>query len=206
MISVILPTYNNEQTIFSLNKLDHAASGSSLLKDDIRVSRTLDDSGTAFELIFNSRITDFYFLLDKNNSAPDDFINLSPNIMLSRRTGFVYYHKASSNRYVLVGVNQEEVFLNSANDGPFDHLAENDFLETDFWKFVYQTYPDMIDNHTPGGTVNDEGMIFSLRPYRLYQQISDLGFIENCRINEKLEIDKIACMIWGISKTSKASN
>ncbi|PCI44409.1 MAG: hypothetical protein COB49_11165 [Alphaproteobacteria bacterium] len=189
--------YGGEQTRFFLHKLDHTRPGSPLLQNDIRVSRTQDESGAAFELIFNSKINDFYFLLDLQMSAPDGFIRSAPNTLISRRTGFVYYHNPARKRHVLVGVNRREALLNSYFDGPFDHLPENDYIEIGFWDFVYKAYPNMIGNHTPGGTIDADGMIFSIRPYRLYDQTSDLGFIESCIEKNQSEIDRIACMIWG---------
>ncbi len=190
--------YGGVQTHFFLHKLDHTMPGAPLLQGDIHLARTQDESASAFELIYNSKINNFYFLLDLGMGAPDVFVILAPNTVISKRTGFVYYHTPDDKRYVLVAVNQQEVLLNSYFDGPFDHLPENDYEEIGFWGYVYNVYPNMIGNHTQGGTVNAEGMIFSLRPYRLYNHGDDMGFIETCAQVNESEIDKIACMIWGM--------
>jgi len=190
--------YGEQATTFTLNTLDHESAGAPLLPGDHRVGRSHDESGGVFELVFNDHLNDFYFLLDRANSAPDDLVQRGPNTVISRRTGFAYYNASNSERYVLVGVNYQETLMNSAFDGPFDHLPENDYAALGFWDYVYKAYPDIKGNHTQGGTVGDEGMIFSIRPYRLYSDTSDLWFVEDCVATTGQEADRLACMIWGL--------
>jgi len=190
-------TFAGEATTFVLHQLDHTSPGTPLRLGEARVGRTLDDSGTAFELVFHSAINNFYFVLDPQSGAPDEFFAVAPNTDVSRRTGFVYYRSPTSGRRTLVAVNQHESILNTAFDGPFDHLPENDYVEIGFWDYVYKAYPEMTRSHTPGGTVSDDGMIFSLAPYRLYDRIGDLGFIEACTKQFRVEDERVACMIWG---------
>lgn len=189
--------FGGEATTFALHRLDHTTPGTPLRPSEARVGRTLDDSGAAFELIFHSAINNFYFVLDPRSGAPDEFFRVAPNTDVSRRTGFVYYRSPTSGRRTLVAVNQNESILNTAFDGPFDHLPENDYVEIGFWDYVYKAYPEMVRSHTPGGTVSDDGMIFSLAPYRLYERIGDLGFIDACITQFELEDERVACMIWG---------
>ena len=195
-------SYGEAQTIFSLYQPDHISPGSRLSPSETRVGRTLDESGSAFELIFNSKLNNFYFLLDQQLldsqiSVPDHLIRSAPNTLISRRTGFVYYQSTNNKRYVLVAINQQESLLNSMFDGPSDHLPENSYSRLKFWDYVYQVYPGLVGKHTPGGTVNAQGDIFSLMPYRLYDQTSELDFIEACAHRHHTENDKINCMIWG---------
>lgn len=190
--------FGDQATTFVLHQLDHTSPGTPLRSGETRVGRTLDDSGAAFELIFHAAINNFYFVLDPQSGAPDDFFTVSPNTDVSRRTGFVYYRSPGSGRRTLVAVNQSESILNSAFDGPFDHLPENDYVEIGFWNHVYRAYPELAGSHTPGGTVGDDGMIFSLAPYRLYHHIGNLGFIEACIKRFRTEDDRVACMIWGL--------
>ena len=98
---------------------------------------------------------------------------------------------------MLVAVNRQETLLNSHFDGPYDHLPENDYAEIGFWDYVYKAYPDMINNHTPGGTVDDDGMIFSIRPYRLYDHVGSLEFVETCAAITGSDLDRLSCIIWG---------
>src|SRR3546814_13887020 len=100
-----------------------------------------------------------------------------PNTEISRRTGFVYYHNRAGERQILVAVNHTESLLNTAFDGPFDHLPENDYAAIGFWNYVYKVYPEIRGMHTAGGTVSDDGMIFSLAPYRLYTHSDALDII-----------------------------
>lgn len=192
-----LVNYGNTQTQFYLHQLDHHSPGAPLLPGDIRIGRSQDDSGATFELIFNTTINNFYFLLDKQYSAPDEYKQIAKNTSISKRTGFVYYHHEGSKRFVLVAVNRQQVESNSFYDGPFDHLPENDFDELGFWSYVYKAYPGMINSHSPGGEINGSDMIFSLRPYRLYGEIDQLQFIENCAEKNHAEINRISCLIWG---------
>ncbi len=195
-----LVAYGGYQTRFSLHELDHRSPGSQLGRGETRVGRLLDESGAAFELVFNSALNDFYFLLDKPLSAPDDLIELSANTRISRRTGFVYYHQPDSSRYVLVAVNQHENVTNTAFDGPGDQLPENDYGAIRFWDYVYRAYPDMEGRHTSGGTITAPpdvaGMIFAIMPYRLYDYPENLGFIQACAASNATETGRISCMIW----------
>lgn len=190
--------YGGAATTFVLHQLDHVSPGTPLLPSETRVGRTLDDSGTAFELIFNSAINQLYFVRDRGSGVPDQFLAVMPNTEISRRTGFVYYHNRAGERQILVAVNHTESLLNTAFDGPFDHLPENDYAAIGFWNYVYKVYPEIRGMHTAGGTVSDDGMIFSLAPYRLYTQSDDLGFIEACVQRHRNEDDRVACMIWGV--------
>ncbi len=190
-------TSGGEETLFILHSLDHKSEGAPLKPEESRVGRAQDDSGVVFELIYNRELNDFYFLLDPKMSVPDTLVQLAPQTLISRRTGFVYYRAMHTQRYVLVAVNAGETRLNSYFDGPFDQLPENDYATLGFWDYVYKVYPDMVGNHTPGGTVSEDGMIFSLRPYRLYDGTSELGFIEMCANENPSETQIIGCMIWG---------
>jgi hypothetical protein len=190
--------YDGIKTRFTLAKLDHESAGAPLLPGDHRVGRSHDESGTVFELVFSDKLNDFYFLLDPQNSPPDDLARTAPNTFVSRRTGFAYFKAPDSKRYVLVGVNRQETLVNSVFDGPFDHLPENDYADIGFWDYVYKAYPDMVGNHTPGGTVGKDGMIFSIRPYRLYDHANDLRFVEACAHENAIHSDQLACMIWGL--------
>ena len=196
-----LVSYGGYQTRFFLHQLDHQTPGSQLMSDEIRVGRLLDESGAAFELIFNRKLKDFYFLLDIPLSAPDDLIELTPNTHISRLTGFVYYRQPAVARYVLVAVNRHESQMNSALDGPGDQLPENDYDTINFWEYVHQAYPDIEGRHSPGGTMTSPtdvaGMIFAISSYRLYDNPENLSFIDTCRKSLHAETDRIACMIWG---------
>src|SRR3546814_3821522 len=88
-------------TTFVLHQLDHVSPGASLLPSETRVGRTLDDSGTAFELIFNSTINQLYFVRDRDSGVPDQLLAVMPNTEISRRTGFVYYHNRAGERQIL---------------------------------------------------------------------------------------------------------
>lgn len=198
---VYLISYGGHQTRFSLHELDHQTPGSQLMPGETRVGRLFDESGAAFELIFNSTLNHFYFLLDIPLSAPDDLTKLSAYTSISRRTGFVYYYQLDVSRYVLVAVNRHENVTNTAFDGPGDQLPENDYGSINFWDYVYRAYPDMEGRHTIGGTIKSpadaRGMIFAIMPYRLYDYPENLGFIENCIESRAAETDRISCMIWG---------
>lgn len=195
-----LVTYGGYQTRFSLHGLDQKTPGSTLFPDETRVGRSLDESGAAFELVYNATLNDFYFLLDAPMSVPDDLITLSAHTRVSRRTGFVYYYDADASRYVLVAVNRQENSTNTAYDGPGDQLPENDYEQIGFWNYVHRAYPELVGRHTLGGTLNSpgdaDGMIFSIMPYRLYDHPANLGFVETCAESRVTETERIACMIW----------
>jgi len=190
--------FDGAETLFALHQLDHTKPSDSLLPGDQFIGRLQDESGAAFELIYNEDINEFYFLADLDASVPEAFSNPAPDVLVSRRTGFVYYHPADSDRYLLVAVNSREVALNTFFDGPFDHLPENDFAALNFWDYVYKVYPALEGNHTPGGTVDDDGMIFSIRPYRHYSVVGDLSFVSACTQTRQTELDRLTCLIWGL--------
>jgi len=190
--------FDGAETRFSLHRLDHTKPSASLLPGDKFIGRLQDESGAAFELIYNADINEFYFLADLQAGVPEAFSNPAPDVLVSRRTGFVYYHPVNSDRFLLIAVNGGEVALNTYFDGPFDHLPENDFEALNFWDYVYKVYPALAGNHTPGGTVDDDGMIFSIRPYRHYNKVGDLSFVSACTQTRQTELDRLTCLIWGL--------
>jgi hypothetical protein len=184
---------------FLLNRIDQTADKEILGKNEDFVGRSFDDSGIVFDLVYNRSQKTFYFVLDTKRRVDETFVKFRDKVYVGTRTGFVYFEDAVVNRYVLIAVNAEEVHNNTPYDGPFDQLPENFYKEIDFWRYVYDAYPDLVGKLTAGGKYRDAKLeiIFGLAPYREYVSEKELKFIDVC-MSKNLEQPKlILCLTNG---------
>jgi len=173
-------TFHGATVRFMLNKLDQTPDNSILRMGEAFVGRCLDDSGIAFDLVYNKSQKAFYYVLDTKGSVRDAFVAVRSRVYIGKRTGFVFFEDAAPKRYVLIAVNTEEVYKNSPYDGPFDHLPENYYGRIGFWHYVNDAFPQLIGKLTAGGTYRDSELIFGITAYREYGTQKDLSFIDEC--------------------------
>ena len=172
--------YQDAAVTFRLHEIKmELAPGTKLLKGEEYVGSLYDESGVEFDLIYSAPRNGFMFLLKSANSSNEYLNDIGNNILVGRRTGFVYYNDKSYNRIILVAVNSDNVYQNSYYDGPFDQLPENYYEEIKFFDYVYRAYPDLKGKLTPYGT-HDDGTIFAIFAYAQYRSLSDLNYIRKC--------------------------
>jgi len=173
--------FDGRSTTFSLNRLDQTPNPAILEPGEEFAGRALDESGLGFDILYLPARKAFLFVLGEAGPPAEAFVEIEPDILLGRRTGFLFFRERGRDRLLLIAVQNEETEANTHNDGPFDHLPENDYRALAFLDRVYDAYPDMRGRLTEGGTIRGSGLIFGLAPYRTYVDHADLGFIAACR-------------------------
>lgn len=120
-------TYRDRAVIFHLHQLRTDPPKSfQLAAGEAHIERTFDESGLQFFLLFNTDRNYFFWVLNEEEKVPEQFINLAPDILLGRRTGFAFWVDAQrGGRKVLAAVRKISVLRNDYYDGPFDQLADN---------------------------------------------------------------------------------
>jgi hypothetical protein len=102
--------------------------------------RTFDDSGLQFFLLFQTGANYFFWALNEEAEVPEHFDRLGPNLLVGRRTGFAFWTDPGQ-RKILAAVHREQVLRNTASDGPFDQLAENDAVQTHLARWMERAQP-----------------------------------------------------------------
>src|SRR6266852_27580 len=172
--------YGDATVTFRLHEIKMELSpGTKLLKGEEYVGSLYDESGVEFDLIYSALRNGFMFLL-KTAKFSNEYLNdIGTNILVVRRTGFVYYNDKSYNRIILIAVNSDKIYENSYYDGPFDQLPENYYDELKFLNYVYKVYPTLKGKLTPHGTF-DDGTVFSVVAYAEYRSLSELNYVRKC--------------------------
>jgi hypothetical protein len=182
---------------FRLDDLEQTV-GVRLRYGELFAGRAFDESGLVFDLIFNRDRRRFYFVLDPRGGVPERFVRAGEDLLLGKRTGFLMYRdaipEAKAERQVLIAVDADEVHLNSVYDGPFDQLPENFYARLGFWPLVYEAYPELKGELTPGGIYKKTGLIFAVSPYRMYGRDRSFRFVDACRARTADPVGRILCL------------
>jgi hypothetical protein len=107
--------------------------------DEVFIQRTQDESGCRFFLMFDQRANCFFWVLNEEETVPDSFHSLAPDIVAGRRTGFIFWQQPG--RKVLAAVRKLSVQRNDYCDGPFDQLADNYARETNIQQWMERALP-----------------------------------------------------------------
>lgn len=181
-------------TRFALNNLDQTPNARILASGERFIGRSFDESGLAFDILYDQKRKAFFFVLDTRDQVTETFVKVSPRVAMGSRTGFVFYEDEAPNRMVLVAAYSEDIFRNSWFDGPFDHLPENFYETNGFWTAVYDAFPELEGKLSPSGEFLDDGMIFAITPYRGYLSEAGLAFIKDCGARGLERADLIVCL------------
>jgi hypothetical protein len=132
------------------------------------VSPIIDESGSAFLLVFNHATCEFYYILVE--PPPDDNLHSTdlPGTWRGEASGFAYIEDALGRR-VLAGVRGHDVSMNTFFDGPFDQLPPR-LNVRDLIRWAYPGIEERrgltLDEH--GGWVGMEGTRVAISPYAEY--------------------------------------
>jgi hypothetical protein len=141
------------------------------------VQRTCDESGLRFILICDRPRRAFAWILDPSLPHPEHFSQLSPNLAIGRRTGFIFWlDPIAGNRKVLAAVAAASVRDNDWNDGPFDQLADNYADQTDIRSFIESVMPSTKGQIDRFGNFKDrtEAARVAIVPYGTYRSPGDV--------------------------------
>ena len=137
------------------------------------VSRTWDESGLPFFLCYDPASRSFFWVLNEEKPVAEFFTVLGPEVLLGRRTGFVFWKdRGHANRKILTGVRDLSIRRNDPFDGPFDQLADNYAAQVPLRKYVEEAFPSLkngIDLYGYFTTGPDKGNRVALTSYLAYE-------------------------------------
>lgn len=84
----------------------------------------MDESGLKHGLVYNKTTNSMYWILNEDEKVPETFDKYTPEILVGKRTEFVYYNDSTMNRKILIGVSVLNVLNNNWFDGPFDQVPD----------------------------------------------------------------------------------
>lgn len=133
------------------------------------VSPIIDESGSAFVLLFNNTTCEFYYALAA--PAPNDSLMPleQPGAWLGAVSGFVYVEDGLG-RLLLAGVSAERISMNTFYDGPFDQVPPRlPIRERIRWAYpgIEDRRRDSLDPH--GGWLGLAGARVAIAPYIEYE-------------------------------------
>jgi hypothetical protein len=125
-------SYHNKTVVFHLNPLPQTPPTSFALPPQEKfLQRIHDESGLRFHLLYDTTAHHFFWVLDEETPVPEHFRPLTADVVIGRRTGFVFWsQKSVGGRRILASVRRRCVLRNDYYDGPFDQLADN-FVQGD---------------------------------------------------------------------------
>lgn len=148
--------YRGKSVVFHLNRLPQEGPGDfRLAPGDTLVQRTQDESGLRFFLLYNSSARHFFWVLDEAEPVPEHFRPLAPDVVIGRRTGFVFWkQEALGGRQVLASVRRASLQRNDYHDGPFDQLADNFVRGDGLRPFLEEAMPWLRGRVDPWGNIS----------------------------------------------------
>jgi len=149
--------YRGKHVTFHLNRLPQLPPAHfPLPPHEIFLQRTQDESGLRFHLLFNTSSHYFFWVLDPSEPIPEHFLPLAPDIVMGRRTGFVFWTQPSlGNRLVLASVRSSSLKRNDYHDGPFDQLADNFVQGEGLRPWIEKAMPWFQGRVDPWGQLTD---------------------------------------------------
>ncbi len=141
-----------------------------LLEGERHVSGVLDESGYALHLLYWKPGRCFYYVLNEDFPRPEAWsrgLSTRVEVWWGDRSGFCFLRHPSTGRYILVGVHQHEVRMNTWFDGPFDQVPP-DLPLRPMLEHVYPYILDAggVDEH--GNFLRTPGSRVAISPYQEY--------------------------------------
>lgn len=186
-------TFKDKSVNFHLNRLDMKQPSSfKLHNDEVYIGNTFDESGIRFHLLYNTLYKNLFWVLNEEYYVPESFTELIDNVIIGKRTGFIFYTEKKLQRKILFGVKNENIISNNWFDGPFDQLPDN-YIETnevELKKYIEESYPfckDKIDKFGHFLKENDSRVAISTYlAYNSYLEILKVYYAcKNSSLNEQ---------------------
>ena len=96
-----------------------------LIENEKFLCNGMDESGLMHSLIYNEKMNNLFYVLNEDEKTPETFYKYNDELLIGKRTEFVYYNDSINNRKILIGVFVENVLNNNWFDGPFDQLPDS---------------------------------------------------------------------------------
>jgi len=186
-------TFKSRSVLFRLNDLANVRPPAEIMAaGEEYLGPVFDESAFQFYLLYNRKIRNFYYILNKSIEPPDDLRRdeTRNRIRIAQRSGFVFYQDHFKDRLILIGVYEGNAVLNNYFDGPFDQLPDN-FIKGDSLKeaFIHQN-PDRAGTIDRFGNAPDGNSRISISPYHLYLSLDELYGFDECAQEYKTQPEK----------------
>jgi hypothetical protein len=186
-------SFAGKSVVFNLNDLSLVQPPKAALDpSDTFLGPVADESGLRFFLVFNEALKAFWYVLDETVPVADELVPAKafPQLLIGRRTGFVFLKDPNRDRKLLVGVYGPNSDANNYLDGPFDQLPDNFLKSDELRRDILLAQPDQSQSIDRLGIRPDADYRVSIDPYLQYYSLEDLAPIIVCA--KKTEI--YACL------------
>jgi hypothetical protein len=176
-------SFAGKSVIFDLNDLSTVKPPEAALGDsDTFLGPVADESGLRFFLIFNESTKLFQYVLDETVPVGDELVPAKklPNLLIGRRTGFVFLEDPNRARKLLVAVYGPNVDVNNYLDGPFDQLPDNFLKGDELRRAILLAQPDQDQAIDRLGIHPDADYRVSIDPYLQYYSLEELAPVAAC--------------------------
>jgi len=187
-------SFEGKTVIFNLNEIGVSPPRKARLSpDETFVGPSFDESGLQFYLIYNKRCNTLFWILNEDDSVPEQFLSYTSELLIGRRTEFAFYDDKENNRKILIGVKDGNMIRNTWYDGPFDQLPDNYIKlgSVELQKYIEACYEDArgkIDKY--GISLDKKDARVAIVPYVNYSNRDELvKLIDSFRASSKSKID-----------------
>ncbi len=180
--------YKDKAVVFRFNDVSGIKpSKDYLLEEEQYIGPVYDESGLQFYLVFNKELKIFHYLLNENTKVPEDLqvSTLSPNVLVGKRTGFVFYQHHKKDRKILIGVHAENAAVNNYYDGPFDQLPDNLNKDDTLRNAIVAADPSAKDELDRFGYLKSGEGRYLIGPYLQYSDINEMKVFDDCAVQYK---------------------
>ncbi len=195
-------TFEGKKVIFNLYDIGYGKPEKARLDaSEIYVGPVFDDAGIKLILLYNKAVPHMYMILNEDDFVADIFEQYSPkypDLVIGKRTKFVFYNDTENNRKILVGVKGENVLQNNWYDGPHDHMPDN-YIKLgkipDYQEYLEKSYYGVkgrIDKY--GNYIYENGTRIAVGPYRVYFSEDDFEFISYCKSYSESKAEFYNCI------------
>ncbi len=153
-----------------------------LLEEEQYMGPVYDESGLQFYLVFNKKLKIFHYLLNESMNVPEELqvSTISENVLVGKRTGFVFYQHHKRDRKILVGVHSENAAVNNYYDGPFDQLPDNLNKDDTLRNAIVEADPSAKDQLDRFGYLKSGEGRYLIGPYLQYSDINEMKVFDEC--------------------------
>jgi hypothetical protein len=180
-------SYGGKSVIFALNDLSQEKPAA-LAGDEKFVGRIFDESAIRFDLLYNSTLKIFHYILDETAPVVEEFMpaKRGDRIIIGKRTGFAFYRDQRIERKILIGVFAANTRINNYFDGPFDQLPENFIEGQALYDLIVDADPAAKGKIDRLGHYLDGSGRYSIHPYMLYRNESEFDIVRRCASSKRI--------------------
>ena len=199
--------YKNKKVVFKFNDIKASPpQKAKLMKNEVYVGPSFDESGLAFHLIFNKKTSHLFWVLNEDIFVAERFIKYTDHILLGNRTSFAFFDDTSNNRKILIGADGRNVLNNNWYDGPFDHMPDNYVYtgEIEVKKYLeahYSQFKNQIDKY--GQFLSNADKRIPVANYYVYYDLEELEFVEKCLQEQTTKDGLYTCLTQQVYRLPK---